>query len=91
MEVGGIGPSLSSFARPGIDGPSESSFTFFNYLISKDRDGLELHELCLNTGNIDSCKISNPADAKEVYLNGAQFVTGKPDPNQPGYLNIIVF
>jgi hypothetical protein len=68
--------------------PIQSSGPSFNYLISHDRDGSVVHELCKTTGNIDSGKIGNIADAKNIQQSSDRFVTGKVDPNQPKYLSV---
>jgi hypothetical protein len=62
----------------------------FNLLISQDRNGTIFHELCLTTGNIDSCKIGNLQDAENLMNSGQTFKIAQPDPNLPNHLKLIV-
>jgi hypothetical protein len=90
MEIGGTSniSSLSSQPNSSIGNVTNGDKnTFFNLLVSQDREGTVFHELFLTaTGNIDSCKISSIEDAKNILNGGETFKIAQPDPNQLGHL-----
>lgn len=94
MSIDGIS-GISSISNQSINridnaidnlGYAPKNDTFYNLLISQDRDGTVFHELCLTTGNIDTCKISNPKEAENVMKSGETFRIAQADPNQPSHL-----
>jgi hypothetical protein len=61
----------------------------FNLFVSQDRNGTVFHELCVTTGNIDSCRIGNLQDAENIMNSGQTFKIAQPDPNLPNHLKLL--
>jgi hypothetical protein len=83
--------SISSVTSKPVSNPENTTGKdkFFNLFISQDRDGTIFHELCLTTGNIDSCRIGSLKDAENIMNSGETFKIAQPDPNLPKHLKLL--